>query len=335
MKRNRLILLPLVVIALIYFFNDKKELSEDKNQSSAIDLKSKIDQEIPKSNAVQDKISNKLNIAPKKNSLKNMTLQEAYCHLKKLDAKIPMTTKSKFSGYYGPELLPSSNGDLHTGEPIITMAILDKECPKNKYSIFKARQTKGKWNIEKILNCKRVSNEELFSEYGLQYTIKEADRIDPTIFNFAMNGPGLFITSCRQDLVLTRLGKYKLNSDGHIENKNGCLLLNKSLRPIKILPGDELSEQEPCFSEPNQCLAILNRDDLPKFKGQLIAPFEFRISLRDQTLLKKRLTAPNHFPSDVFSHYSENLMSKDILPSGISTKSFESFNEDFSCSQNL
>ncbi len=261
-----------------------------------------------------------------------MTLQEAYCRLKTLGTKIPMSKSSKFSGYFRPELLPSKNGDLQTGEPIITMAISDKKCPKDKYSIVKARQKNGKWYIEKSLNCERASNEELFSEYGLQYTLTEADKTDPTIFNLAMNGPGLFITSCRHGVVLTRLGKYKLNNEGHIENSKGCLLLNDSLKPIKIFPGDELSEQEPyCFSEPNQCLAILNREDLPKFKGKLIAPFEFLINSRDQALLQKKLKAPNHFPSDVFSHYTENLTSKDILPSGISTKSFDSFKDDFDC----
>ncbi len=337
MKINRFhyLLLAMVVIAIIYFSNNSINLTQYNKQFSSIQTKQTIEKDSSNSSEVQTKSSSP-KISPNKNSSRSMTLQEAFCRLKALGTKIPMSKSSKFSGYFGPELLTNKNGDLHTGEPIIIMAILDKKCPRKKYSIVKARQKNGKWYIEKSLNCERASNEELFSEYGLQYTLTEADKTDPTIFNLAMNGPGLFITSCRHGVVLTRLGKYKLNNEGHIENSKGCLLLNESLKPIRIFPGDELSEQEPyCFSEPNQCLAILNRDDLPKFKGKLIAPFEFLISSRDQALLQKKLKAPNHFPSDVFSHYTENLRSKDILPSGISTKSFDSFKEDFECPQIL
>lgn len=325
----------MLVVVIIYFSNDRKSPVQHTRQDSSILTKQTIEKESSNSDEIQ-KTSFNLKISSNKTSPKSMTLQEAYCRLKILGTKIPMSKRSKFSGFFGPELLPSPKGDLHTGEPIIIMAVLDKECPSNKYSIVKARRKNGQWFLEKALNCRRASDEELFSEYGLQFTLSEVDRTDPTLFNLAINGPGLFITSCRQGLILTRLGKYKLNTEGHIENSKGCLLLNRSLKPIKIFPGDELSEQEPyCFSEPDQCLAILNRDVLPKFKGKLIAPFEFLISSRDQALLQKSLKLPDPFSSDIFSHYTENLTSKDILPSGISTKSFDSFKEDFECPQIL
>jgi hypothetical protein len=336
-KKNRKIYLLSVVIAVIaiYFFDGRKYLTQPRNDTSSIQSERKTEVNFSAAHKVLNKTSHP-QITSDKASSKSMTLQEAYCQLKKLNLKIPLSKNSKFSGYFGPELLPSKNGDLHTGEPIITMAILDNKCPKNKYSIVKARRKNGVWLLEKSLNCGRASDEELFSEYGLQFTLSEADRTDPTSFNFAMNGPGLFITSCRQGLVLTRHGKYKLNNNGQVENSKGCLLLNRSLKPITIIPGDELSEQAPyCFSEPKQCLAILNRDDLSKLKGKLIAPFEFLVRTRDQSLLQKTLKDPDHFPSEVFSHYTENLTSKDILPSGLSTKSFDSFKEDFECSQGL
>lgn len=261
---------------------------------------------------------------------KRMTLEEAYCQIMKMSPQVPISGQSKFDGYFGHDTVARSEDHMAIGDPIINLLIMDKDCPRDKYSVIKARQKDGHWITEKTLNCKTVTHEELFSAYAVQYTIEFRDRRASNTFNFALNGPGLFVTACKDGLTLTRKGKFQLNGDGNLENSNGCLLLGNFLNPLQVMPGEELGEGEYCFSE-EQCIAVLNRDHLTKFKGKLTAPFDFSIGFQDRELLRKTLKLPDYFRTEVIPHVVETLNHKDLFPSGMIREGFRRIKDGFQC----
>lgn len=257
--------------------------------------------------------------------------KKSYCLLQNFKLAIPYSKKSGFAGFIGPEI----NNDGSFGDVVMNFAIEDSACPFGKYSVVSARMIDGKWKKEIELDCRTASPKDLFLSFGLQQSIELKDLHPPEEFYLSINGPGLFVTLCSGQVVLSRWGAFVMNKDHHLINKNGCSLANDKLLPVKVSGGDQIAEGFPyCFKRSRECIPLVQTKAVKKLDAKFLVDMELLIAGGRVTEQLKKIISDGkqaYTGTQIFNDSREILDDPTMLETGISSEAFDEITSDFSC----
>jgi hypothetical protein len=127
--------------------------------------------------------------------------------------------------------------------------IKSSECPINLFSDFKYYGDE----LSEYIDCHETTEKELILKTGLQGDVKSMPKT-PHKMNLTFSGDGFFLEDCGDKKYLLRKGDFFRSLDNTLMSKNGCVILNKDLRPFKVT-NIEIKE-DGCNNK--ECLAILN-----------------------------------------------------------------------------
>ncbi|OFZ12151.1 MAG: hypothetical protein A2Z20_01495 [Bdellovibrionales bacterium RBG_16_40_8] len=195
-------------------------------------------------------------------NLKTMSDRDVYCLIEKTTPYIPLGGEVKIvHGEYNE--YPNGLG--------VYAWIYSSQCPTETYSIVRI-DSKNK--VETAIDCKNTSFEELVAESGLQWNVDEVMGLAGQ-YNFAISGPGQFLVYCPNlGFHLSREGQFHF-SNGLLEDSHGCFLwqngdnINPQGGPITLENDSDELNNEGCFKNSGQCVAILD------FKDQLVKQFQY------------------------------------------------------------